>query len=86
MDNLIKREGYNLQAETDFPGVTTTENDTLSAADGYDWTGGISTGRGADVVIGGAGNDLINAGYFGTVTALRANDRDFVDGGAGADT
>ena len=86
MDNLIKREGYNLQAETDFPGVTTTENDTLSAADGYDWTGGISTGRGADVVIGGDGNDLINAGYFGTVAALRANDKDFVDGGAGADT
>lgn len=82
--DLIKLEGYNLQAE-DFA-ETQTENDTLTAADGYDWTGGISTGRGADVIIGGAGNDVIDASYYGTNATLQTNDTDTVDGGAGNDT
>ena len=84
MDDLIKREGYNIQAE-DFA-TSETENDTLSAGDGYDWTGGISTGRGADVIIGGAGNDVIDASYYGTNATLQTNDTDTVDGGAGNDT
>lgn len=84
MDDLIKREGYNLQAD-DFD-TSKTENDTLTAADGYDWTGGIATGRGADSVTGGAGNDVIDASYYGTNATLQTNDTDTVDGGAGNDT
>jgi Ca2+-binding RTX toxin-like protein len=84
MDDLIKREGYNLYANQF--AETQTENDTLTAADGYDWTGGISTGRGADVVTGGAGDDVIDASYYGTNATLQTNDTDTVDGGAGNDT
>lgn len=82
--DLIKLEDYNLQAE-DFA-TSETENDTLTAADGYDWTGGISTGRGADVVTGGAGDDVIDASYYGTNATLQTNDTDSVDGGAGNDS
>ncbi|WP_158635555.1 calcium-binding protein [Gemmobacter aquaticus] len=83
-DDLIKIEGYNFQAEDFATGET--ENDTIAAADGYDWTGGISTGRGADVVTGGDGDDVIDASYYGTNATLQTNDTDSVDGGAGNDS
>lgn len=86
MDSATEGEGDNLQAK-DFPGVDIGDNDTVVGGNSdYPWDeDGVKTGRGADSVTGTAGNDIIDAGYYGNDTLLIAADGDYVAGLGGDD-